>query len=184
MASGNVQALSSQLFWISAAVTALVDVILVGFLSSRLTSTHFRQLKWTLVGTATVFWGVFAIILMSAFWDTYYRFFFPPWLRAGGILLFVLPLYGFFAWAFHWLALRLPAHPIVSFCVMAGVESVLEHLWGLYSLKILEVPLLREASPLSILAFAFPEYVLYWCIVIGIAALLQKGWSRLILQMR
>jgi hypothetical protein len=177
MTPGNLRLLSEQ-FLISGAITTLVDVILVVFLISRVKPLRFRQLKWILVGTAFVVWGVFAVILLGVFWDTYYRFFFPIWFRAGGILLFVPLLYGFFALAFHWLALRLPVNPIVAFCMLAGIESLLEHLWGIYGLKILEVPILQAASPLSILAFAFPEYVLYWCIVISIAALLQNGWSR------
>jgi hypothetical protein len=167
--------LSEQL-WMSGFVIALVDVIFVLLLTWRVKSSRFRELKWTLVGTAAIFWGAFATVLVVVFWDTYYHYFFPGWLRSGGILLYAPTLYGAFALTFHWLALRLPGNPIVNFCLLSGLESLLEHLWGIYGLKILRVPILQEASPESILAVAFPEYILYWCIVISIAVLFQKGW--------
>jgi len=168
--------ISSEQFWMSGVITAIVDVIFIFLLVWRIKSSHFRELKWTLVGTAVIFWSIFAIFLVLVFWDTYYHYFFPSWFRSGGILLYVPILYGIFALTFHWLALRVPGNPIVIFCLLGGTESLIEHLWGIYGLNILEVPLLQEASPTSILVFSFPEYVFYWCIVISIAILLQNGW--------
>jgi hypothetical protein len=168
--------ISSELFWMSSGITATVDIIFIFLLIWRIKPSSFRKLRWTLVGTAAILWSVFAIFLVLVFWDSYYHYFFSGWFRSGGILLYVPILYGLFALAFHWLALRMPANPIVNFCLLGGVESLLEHLWGIYSLKILEVPLLQGSSPVSILAFSFPEYVFYWCIVISIATLVQNGW--------
>jgi hypothetical protein len=168
----------------SAVVIAIVDVIFILLLIWRIKASHFHQLRWTLVGTAAIFWSIFAIFLVSVFWEPYYRYFYPSWFRSGGILVLVPLLYGVFALAFHWLALRVPGNPIVFFCLLSGTESMLEHLYGIYGLKILQVPLFQEVSPVSILAFAFPEYVFYWCIVISIAALVQNGWRWLIEQRR
>lgn len=177
MTPGNFKVLSEQ-FWMSGVVMVLVDVAFVVLLTWRLKSSHFRELKWTLVGTAAIFWSTFAIVLVLLFWNTYYHYFFPIWFRSGGILLYVPILYGVFTLVFHWLALRMPGNPILNFCLLGGLESLLEHLLGIYGLKILEVPILQEASPASILAFAFPEYIFYWCIVISIAVLFQNAWRR------
>jgi hypothetical protein len=175
MTLDNLQ-ISSELFWMSAVITATLDVILISILIWRIKPSQFRDLKWILVGTAVLSWSAFAILLVSAFWDAYYHHFFPSWFRSGGILLFVPILFGSLAFAFHWLALRVLGNPIVTFCLLGGMESFVEHLWGIYSFKILEIPFLQEASPASILAFAFPEYIFYWCIVISIATLVQSGW--------
>jgi hypothetical protein len=171
----NLKVLSEQL-WMDSVIIALVDVAFVWLLTWRIKPSRFRDLKWALVGTAAIFWSIFGIVLVLVFWGTYYHNFFPGWFRSGGILLFVPILYGAFALVFHWLALRVPGNPILNFCLLAGLESLLEHLWGIYGLKILEVPILQEASPASILTFSFPEYIFYWCIVISIAVLFQNGW--------
>ena len=157
-------------------IITLVDVVLVLLLIWRIKPSRFRELKWTLVGTAAVSWSIFGFFLVWVFWGTYYQFFFPGWFRYGGILIFVPVLYGLFALAFYWLALRVPGNPILIFCLLAGLEAVLEHLWGIYGLKILEIPFLKGVSMASILAFSFPEYIFYWCIIIGIAFLFQTVW--------
>lgn len=171
--------ISSGRFWLSAAVMAVVDVIFIAILVWMVKPSRFRELRWTLVGAAAVLWSSFAVFLVSAFWDSYYRYFYPGWFHSGGVLVFVPLVFGSVAWAFHWLALRLPGNPIVTFSLLCGAESVLEHLWGIYGLRILEIPLLQGSSPASILAFCFPEYIFYWCVVISIAALVQYGWRRL-----
>jgi hypothetical protein len=175
MTPENFKVLSEQ-FWMSAVIMALVDAAFIAFLTWRIKPPRFRELKWPLAGTAAIFWSIFGIVLVSVFWNTYYQYFFPGWFRSGGILLYVPILYGVFALAFYWLALRAPGNPILNFCLLSGLESLIEHLGGIYGLKILEIPLLQQASPASILAFAFPEYIFYWCIVFSIAVLFQNGW--------
>jgi glucan phosphoethanolaminetransferase (alkaline phosphatase superfamily) len=110
----NIKVLSEQ-FWMSSVVIAIVDVVFVLLLIWRIKPSRFRELKWTLVGTAAMFWSIFGVVLVLIFWDSYYHYFFPSWFRSGGILLYVPILYGAFALAFYWLALRMPGNPIVIF---------------------------------------------------------------------
>ena len=87
--------------------------------------------------------------------------------------LFPYPFIGLVLW---WLAARLPGNPAVNFCLLGGVLSVPEHLWGIYRLGMLDkVPFLLEASSASVLAFAVPEYILYWGSILSIATLIQSG---------
>lgn len=172
--------LTTEQFYMSALVIALIDAVLILLLAWRIKPARFRALKWWLVGSAAVFWSLFGFVLVRVFWDSYYRYFYPAGFRSGGILLFVPLVYGLLALVYHWLAFRLPGNPILVFCLLAGLESLLEHAWGLYSFKILEVPMLQEASPLSILVFAVPEYIFYWCVVISLAELSHKGWRWLV----
>jgi hypothetical protein len=49
-------------------------------------------------------------------------------------------------------------------------------LWGIYRLGMLDkVPFLQEASSASVLAFALPEYILYWGTILSIAMLIQSS---------
>ena len=46
-------------------------------------------------------------------------------------------------------------------------------------MDIMSIPLLADVTPLSILVFAFFEYIVIWGIVLGFAALLERGWRAL-----
>ena len=65
--------------------------------------------------------------------------------------------------------------------MLGGLEALPEHLWGVYRLGMLEkVPFLREASPLAVLTFSVPEYVLYWGSVLAMALPVERigQWCR------
>jgi hypothetical protein len=170
----NLSVTSVQFVW-SGIIITLIDAALILLLAWRIKPARFRALKWWLVGTAAVFWSAFGVVLVRAFWDSYYHYFYPAMFRSGGILLFVPLVYGLLALVYHWLAFRLPGNPILVFCLLAGLESLLEHAWGLYGFKILEVPMLQDTRPLAILFFAVPEYIFYWCMVISLAILAQTS---------
>jgi hypothetical protein len=167
--------LTSETFWLGALLAALIDVGFVLLLVLCIKPARFRQLTWTLTGTSAVLWGVFAAACLWDFWDLYYRYFYPGWMRWLAPLDALL--YGAIGLALWWLALHLPGNPVMNFCLLGGVESVLEHLLGIYGLKILDkVPILQGVGPASALVFAFFEYIFYWSIVLGVAALLGRSW--------
>jgi len=172
--------IASETFWLCALVTALIDVGLVLFLARRIQMDRFRQLHWAVVLAAAVFWVSYGLLLFALAWESYYAKFLPDpadrSLARSIAELLIYPPIGLFLW---WLAQRLPGNPTVNFCLLGGLQSVPEHLWGIYGLGMLDrVPFLQEASPVSVLAFALPEYVLYWGSVLSLALLLQSGWRR------
>jgi len=168
--------LTSETFWLGALVAAFIDIGLVLLLALCMKPARFRQLSWALTGTSAVLWGIFAIACLRGFWDLYYRYFYPGWMRWLAPLDTLL--YGAIALALWWLALRLPGNPVVNFALLGGLESVLEHLLGIYGLGILDkVPILQGVNPASALVFAFFEYIFYWSVVLGIAGLLGRGWQ-------
>ena len=127
------------------------------------------------MGSSAVLWGIFAAAVLWGFWDIYYRYFFPGWMR--WFPPFMAMLYGAIGLALWWLALRLPGNPVLNFCLLGGLEAIPEHLWGIYGLRILErVPMLQGLSPTSVLVFAIPEYVLYWGVILGVATLFHGVW--------
>ena len=171
--------ISSETFWLCALVTVLVDVGLVLFLARRIRPDCYRRLHWAVVLAAAVFWVSYGLLLFALTWESYYAKFLPDpvdrSLARSLLELLIYPPIGLLLW---WLALRLPGSPVVNFCLLGGLQALPEHLWGIYGLDMLErVPFLQEASPASVLAFAVPEYVLYWGSVLSLALLLQSGWQ-------
>jgi hypothetical protein len=153
---------------------------LVLFLARRIRPYRYRRLHWAVVLAAAVFWVSYGLLLFALAWESYYAKFLPDpvdrSLARSLLELLIYPPIGLLLW---WLALRLPGKPTVSFCLLGGLQALPEHLWGIYGLGMLEqVPFLQEAGPASVLAFAVPEYVLYWGSVLSLALLLDTGWRR------
>jgi hypothetical protein len=170
----EIVATSTQL-WISALVFLVIDLVLYWFLNRQISLERFKRMKWQLVLAAALFWGTFAVFLLQMFWDSYYQYIYPAWFRGAGILVTASVIYGTLALVFYWLSLRIPGNPVRNFLLLGAVESVLEHLWGILGVQILEVPMLREAGTIDIIVVAIPEYIFYWGMVIWIAMLLQRG---------
>ncbi len=166
--------LSSDIFWVEAGIVAVIDLALLLLLWWRIKPAQFRRLKWDLVAASGLGWGIFAVALLQIFWDWYYVYLFPEsarWLAP----IFAL-IYAAIGLAMWWLSCHLPGNPVLAFCLLAGLESVLEHLWGIYGVGILDkVPLLEDVAPLPVLVFAFFEYILYWGVVLAFAAMLSRG---------
>ena len=171
---------TSEMLWLSALVTALIDVGLVLFLARRIQPFRFKQLHWPVVLASCVFWISLGLFFFETAWESFYAMFLPdPTDRSLARSVLKLLLYPVVGLALWWLAARLPGNPAVTFCLLGGLEAVPEHLWGIYGLGMLDkVLFLRGASPASVLAFAVPEYVLYWGTTLGMAMLIQRLWKR------
>jgi hypothetical protein len=150
------------------------------FILTRLISRErFARLRWAFVAAAVIFWSILGTVLIQLTWESYYQSFASSGMQNGGNLIVTIPMSAGLALLFHWIALRLPWHPILSVCLLGGVESIIEHLVGIFAWRILEIPMLQGVDPLSVLAFAFPDYMLYWCVVVALGGLLGWGWGRL-----
>lgn len=168
---------TSEMLWWSALVTALLDVGLVLFLARRIRRDRFQRLHWPVVLAASVFWASYGLLLFALTWESFYARFLPDPANRSLIrsMLELLP-YPFIGWVLWWLALRLPGNPAVNFCLLGGVQSVPEHVWGIYRLGMLDkVSFLQQASPASVIAFAVPEYILYWGSILSIALFIHRG---------
>lgn len=169
---------TSELYWASALVAALIDVGFVVLLAWRIRPQWFRQLKSALVVAAVIFWSSLWAWVLWSFWECCYSYVFPGWAR----WLIPLPyglLFGSSGLALWWLALRLPGNPVAGFCLIGGLVSLPGHLWAIYGRRMLEkVPLLQGVSPSSALVFGVPEFIFYWSVIVVIATLLRRGWER------
>lgn len=169
--------LSGSVFWKATLIWGVAAAGLIWFLSRRVRRSSLEQARWAVPLAAALFWGILATVLVWGTWDDYYRYFYSDRLRL------IIPLYAplFYAAAgalLWWVARRLPGNPVVAFCLLGGLESLPEHVAAIYLFGILDqVPLLQGSEPLAVLAFAMPEYAVYWAVVLALAALLARFWS-------
>ena len=167
--------LTSPAFWYQCAiVSAIIALVLLLPLARLFPSASFRLSRRAVVIGASIFWLGFALLLTRIAWAGYYQYFYPAWMQ-WGILPAAALVFSALAFAFHWLACRLPGHPLAWFCLFAGLQSVAEHAIAWYGAGLpARVPMLAGAPPFPIFVFAFFEYQVYWAVALWIAWLLTR----------
>ncbi len=171
--------LTSEIFWISAALAALIDAGLFLLLHRLVRPERFFPLRLPLILSAGVFWGGMGVTVVRSYWAGYYRYFYPGWMRGWGIVLFGPSIGMVLAVLFFWIARHFRNRPIPVFFLAVGVEAVIEHLMGIYSFRIMDIPMFQGVAPLSVLVFSIPEYIFYWSIILIVAFLAQRVSSRI-----
>jgi len=170
--------ITTELLYRGALLFALVDAIFVPLLVWRIKPELFRQVKWILVVVAGIIWlGIWGWAIGN-FWETVYVHVFPAWGR------YVLPpafglLMALAALGLWTLALRLRLHPVLGYVLSGGLLGVCTHIWAVYRGIVEKPPMLQGASPVAAVVVAFFEYMLYWCVILGLSALLRWGWMAL-----
>ena len=123
---------------------------------------------WPATCISALFWGTVAMIVVPRFWTLYYQYLYPTWMRS--LTPLDLLLYGAIGLGMWALATRLPGPAVLNFVLLGGVEGIIEHVIGIYGLRILErVPWLQGLTAAPILIFSFFEYILYWALVAWLA---------------
>jgi hypothetical protein len=123
---------------------------------------------------SAIFWGILAVAALLAAWQLYYQYLYPAWVRwlAPGDAL----VYGLIGLGMWWLAMRIPGSSILWFLLLGGLEGILEHVFGIHGLHILDkVPWLQGTTPVPVIIFSFFEYIVYWAVV----AWMAYGWLAL-----
>ncbi len=92
-------------FWVATIVAVAADVLLLALLVLRIRASLLPRLGIAVTVTSGVLWGGFGCLLVWAFWDLYYSYFFPDWMR-WAVPLSVIP-YGLMGLALWWLSVRL-----------------------------------------------------------------------------
>jgi hypothetical protein len=170
--------LTSRHVWLSTLLCGGLGFLLLIPLLFVFQGEGFRRAALPAAAASALFWGVVAMIAIVRFWELYYGYFYPRWIRWLAPLDVLL--YGAIGLGLWWLAVRLPGPAVLGFVLLGGVEGVAEHVVGIYGLRILDrVPWLHGLARLPILVFSFFEYVLYWTLVAwlvwGLAQVLPSG---------
>lgn len=160
--------LSSQDIWFSTLIFAILDLIVLVPLVFLFTGDEFFASRNALVISTALFWGVLATVAIFGFWELYYQYIFPAWMRwLAPFDALIYALIGFGLW---WFATRLPGSYVLWFVILGGVEGIAEHLLGIYGLRVLEkVPWLQGITTFPVIVFSFFEYIFYWSIVAWLA---------------
>lgn len=126
------------------------------------------------IGIASaIFWGVLASFAIFGFWEIYYQYLYPAWVR--WLTPLDVLLYGAIGLVMWWLATRFQYFPLLWFVLFGGVEGILEHLLGVYGFHILEkVPWLEGVTTFPVIVFSFFEYIFYWTLVAWLGYALFK----------
>lgn len=69
--------ITSEMLWLSAFITALIDVGLILFLARRIQRPRFQQLHWPVALAAGVFWVSYGLMLFALTWESFYARFLP-----------------------------------------------------------------------------------------------------------
>jgi hypothetical protein len=152
----------------------LIALLVVGLLVWRIKPEEFRQLAWYhLALAAALFWGALALTLVLYAWGYFYSFFTPGFFRwlAPLVSLLIYPLWSLLM---RWLALRLPFHPLLGFCLLGGLQGIFEHGIAMQHFNLMAVPLLAGSSPWAVYLLAFFEYIVYWSLAAGLALALGR----------
>jgi len=160
--------LTTQLLWKSTLVAMLIDAPLLFLVARGVSADLFRRLRWYLVAAAFLvyagLWGTYGSVF---YWESVYKAIFPAWSRwllapGYGLLFAVLAL------AFWRISLLAVKRPVLMFCLLGGLMSLVGHSIGI-SRGLMRVPMLAEASAASALVFGFFEFIFYWCAIVGIS---------------
>ncbi len=165
--------LSNTTFWTGGLVFGGAGLILLVALMIAYPAAAYAQAARPLILTSGVLWAILAVALSAWGWELYYQYIYPDWARPLSPLSGLLyALLGVGMWA---LSNHLPGGGVLWFGLLGGLEGVLEHLVGIYGLRVLKkVPWLEGVSPLPVLVFSFFEYVAYWSLTAWSVFLVQK----------
>jgi len=169
---------NTQLFYQGALWLAIIDFILVALLVRFLDRSIYAKLFFPIAIFTCVFWSTLWTLVFNFTWDWYYCLVFPDWVRTSAPLLgLIYTPVGLLIWL---IAKHIPANPILMFSLLGGAEGLIVHAWAIWRLKLIEnIPLMHGVDPVSVLAFAFTEKVLYWSIIIAGAYLIRLVWQRI-----
>ncbi len=161
--------ITTDLLYKGALVFALMDAVYIPLLAWRVSAETFRRLKWNLVVAAAVIWFGIWSWAIGNFWETVYSYVFPAWAQTWTpwIAFFSAGAVAFLFWT---LAVRTGVRAVPIYCLLSGILGSLTHLWAVYRGVVAKPPMLQGASPLAAIVFAFFEYILYWCVILTLAA--------------
>jgi len=163
--------LTDHEIWQSTLLFAALGLVLSIPLLLLYREEAFRRSSRSISVASAIFWGILATVALLTAWKLYYQYLYPVWMRwlAPSDAL----VYGLFGFGMWWLAVRLSGPSLLWFLILGGLEGILEHIFGIYGLHILDkVPWLQGVSTFPVLVFSFFEYIVYWAVV----AWMSYGW--------
>jgi hypothetical protein len=156
--------LTQQDVWLSSGLFAALAVVSGSLLAVFYEPNLFSRSSWVVTVSSAIFWGTLAVFMAYRFWDEYYRYFYPTWMKS--LLPVSILLYSAVGYALWAISSRAGSPAIAVFLLLGGAAGVLEHAFAIEVLEVLEkVPMLQGLTAGPVLLFSFVEYSLYWSLV-------------------
>jgi hypothetical protein len=156
--------LNDRQVWSTTLLFVVLDLIVLIPLFLVTRTLSLRDMSASIGMASALFWGIAAFAFILGGWELYYRYFYPAWMR--WLIPIDIPLYAAIGLGLWWTALRSTDSTLLLFILLGGMEGIVEHVLGIYGLRILEkVPWLNEVHPVPALVFSFFEYIFYWTLV-------------------
>jgi hypothetical protein len=166
-------ALTIRDLWNSTHFFGVLGVLLLALLVWLYRDGSFASSLFPIVLAGAIFWGIVATFALWLGWDRYYQYLYPTWVRPFAPLDALL--YAGITFGLWVLAVKLPGLGILWFVLLGAIEGVLEHILGIYGMKILDkVPWLLGLPAAPVMVFSFFEYILYWDLVALLGWLLSR----------
>jgi hypothetical protein len=169
--------ITTDVLWLGTLIFALIDAVFIPILAWRINPAIFRRFKWALVITTAIFWSSLWAWALANFWDSVYSYVFPSWTHWLIPPTFGL-LYAGISLLFWWLASHLRGNAVVNFCLFGGLWGMMTHLFAVSIGIVTKPPVLQGAAPVAAVVFAIFEFMLYWCIILSVAALRHHFFTK------
>lgn len=162
-------AITTQQLWRGAALLAVIAAASMPVLSRLVPPALFPRLRRTIPAAAFALWTAIWFAVVAVYWQPVYGYFFPASIR-WFLPLFMGTGFGLAYGVLFRLVERLPGHPTLLFVLLAGLLGPLTHTFAVYRGIVEKPPLLRGASPVAAVLVSYPEFTIYACLAVLLAA--------------
>ena len=159
--------------WSGAALLVVIDAALLPLVHRLVPTSRFKRLRILVPLVSFAFWTAIWLWAMTTFWRTVYSFVFPSalrWLLPPAFGLF----YALAAAVLFRLAARLDRYAAVGFVLFGAVLGPVTHVFAVWRGIVTRPPLMSGASPAAAVAVSFPEFGLYWSVILLAALALSR----------
>jgi len=171
MDMGNVH-VTTGLLWRSTVLFLIIAAIVVASAVRFVSPARFRLLRTYAVASTFAVWFCIWSAMSLLFWDSVYAHVFPAWAR--WFLPFPMGIGFAAAGLLVWhLARRAGDRCVFVFVFLGGLLGPLTHAWAVFRGIVAKPPPLLAASPLAAIAVSWPEFTIYFAVIISLAASAQ-----------
>jgi hypothetical protein len=165
---------TTPILWRGAGLLAVIVLIVLPFVVRLVPRQRFSEMRRKIFIWSFIYWCCLWLALGAiVFWESVYGYFFPSWAR-----WLVPPVYGFgfavVSWLMWWLASRVKFSPALAFVLLGSLLGPITHTIAVFRGLMDKPPMLQGASPIAAIIVSWPEFALYWCIILLLASISHR----------
>ena len=168
--------ITTGVLWRGAAVLAVIAAVCIAVLPRLVPAHLFPRLRAAIPAAAFTVWAGIWFGVLTFYWQPVYRHVFPASVRWFLPLIMGAGFAAAYALLFR-LVVRVPRHPSQLFALLAGLLGPITHTWAVHRGIVERPPALRGASPVAAIVVSYPEFTIYACLTVLLAAALFRLFS-------